>query len=326
MNKTKISFIVALLVANTFVFGQAVSVTPEYDTPEKNIWNGAIYTGLDLQNATGGVFVGLHGRYTLGKVATFSTNLSYDLTRLVGSGSLLSFDEELLGQLPAYKDFQFRGSFHFQDRMGELSSKVKLGRRNVANSSGTGGKTVKYSTDYKSQVRNVFGVTASLNIQSRLAGNQDSTQVITVKDELGNDPGNIKVAVGQNNLVLGAGLQIGQYTWFKGKFSAPSANINKTKRIRKSIIANFELLYALSIGTGDVAYFNDEGNSSLVEYDLVDVEKKRLGFRITTDMASNKPGGFQRIELGWRPGVWAPSRGSKFLNQAFLVYAVGIAF
>lgn len=325
MNTTKITCIVALLVANTFVFGQAVTVTPEYDTPEKNIWNGAIYTGLDLQNATGGVFVGLHGRYTMGKVATFSTNLSYDLTRLVGSGSLLSFDEELLGQLPAYKDFQFRGSFHFQDKIGELSSKVKLGRRNESTPTG-GGKTVKYSTDYSSKVRNVFGITASVNIQSRLAGNQDSTQVITVKDAQGNDPGNIKVAVGQNNLVLGAGLQIGQYTWFKGNFSAPSANINKNKRIRKSIIANFELLYAMTISTGDIAYFKQEGQSTLVEYNLVDVEKKRLGFRLTTDMASNKPGGFQRIELGWRPGVWAPSRSSKFLNQAYLVYGIGIAF
>ncbi len=326
MKTLKNTIIALLILCSTQVWSQSILITPEYDTPEKNTWSGALYTGIDMQNTSGGIFLGLNGRYTLGKIATFSTNLSYDLTRLVSSGSVLSFDEELLNQLPAYKDFQFRGTFHFKDEMGTLKSKVKLGRRNEANATGTGGRTVKYSTQCETKVRNVYGITASLNVQSRLAGNQDSFQVIRVKNALGEDPGNINVAVGQNNLVLGAGLQIGQYTWFKGQFSAVAANINKTRRVRKSLVANFELLYALAISTGDEAYFKKDANTALETYKIDEVEKRRLGFRITTDYGMNKPGGFQRLELGWRPGVWAPNANSKFLNQAYFVYALGIGF
>lgn len=308
------------------IWAQSVMITPEYDSPEKNVWSGAIYTGLDMQNTSGGIYLGLNGRYTMGKIATFSTNLNYDLTRLIKSGSFVTFDEELLNQLPAYKDFQFRGTFHFKDEIGTLKSKVKLGRKSEPNPTGTGSRTVKLSTQYESKVRNIYGLTASLNIQSRLAGNQDSFQVVKVLDNLGNDPGNINVGIGQNNLVLGAGLQIGQYTWFKGKFSSISSNFNKNRRIRKSLVANFEVLYALSISTGEEAYFKKDANSAIETYKITDVEKRRLGFRITTDYGMNKPGGFQRMELGWRPGVWAPSANSKFLNQAYVVYALGIAF
>jgi hypothetical protein len=320
MKKSNLLALCMLLFFSFGVKAQMVSTTTEYDTPEKNTWNGAVFTGLDIQSNSGGLYLGLNGRYTLGKIATFSTNLAYDYTRIAGSGSFVSFDEELLSNLPAYKNFEFRGAFHFKDVETTAETKVKLGRG--VNSSG---KAVKWSVQQETKARNVYAITASVNIQSRIAGQPEETQVIYVQDAAGNDLGFVKeIAVGQNNLVLGAGLQLGQYTWFKGDFSGLGKT--KTRKIKKSLVSNFELLYAFAIGEGDVAYYKKDVNSPLQTYTLTSVDKKRLGFRLSTDYSKNKPGFFQRMELGYRPGIAAPSANSKWLNQGYVVYAVGIGF
>ncbi|MBI1306365.1 MAG: hypothetical protein GC181_07105 [Bacteroidetes bacterium] len=324
--KQKALAVIAMLFAVP-VFSQNVSVVTEYDAPEKNSWNGAMYIGGDFQPHTGGLMLGMYGRYTLGKIATISTNLAYDYTRLVSSGGLITYDQTLTDKLPAYKNFEFRGTFHLKDNMdGSLKTTIKLGRR-VENAGVNKTRTIKFRTDHTTKARIVTGLTASLNIQSRFAGQPDSTQVFKVTDATGKDPGKVQeIFIAQNNVMIGVGMQIAQYTWFKGKFSAAAIG-TKTRRVRKSIIANFELLYAMTIATGDEAYKVDKNNNNtLLTYKLNDVEKRRLGFRICTDYAANKPGLYQRMEIGYRPGVWAPSNGSKFLNQGYIVYGVGIGF
>lgn len=309
-------FFTLLILGSEMSFSQGtVTITPEYDEPYRNTWNGGVYAGLDLQNGSGGLYVGLNGRYTLGKIATFSTNIGYDLTKLAKSGGILSYDQEIMDKLTAYKNIELRGAYHFKDKEGTLNNKVKLGQSG----------NMKYSTSYETKVRNVYAFTASLNIQSRIYGQTvDSVQVIKVKDQNGADPGYINGIVGsQNNLLIGAGIQMGQYTFFKGKFVG--GPINKNKRIKKSVVANFEFLMALGIGAGSEAYYKKDANSPLVTYKIDDVEKKRFGFRLTADYGSNKPGFFNRIEMGWRPGVYAPSKSSKYFNQAFIVYALGIS-
>jgi hypothetical protein len=309
-----------LCLSWTGIKAQSVTISTEYDEPYKNIWNGALYTGIDLQSNSGGLFLGLYGRFTLAKIATFSVNYAYDYTQLFGSGSLVSFDEELLSQLPSYSNFEARAVFHLIDKTGSMSHKVKLGRGSDGN-----GNTIKYSTTFASDSRVVIGLTASLNIHSRLAGQQDSNQVFTIKDAQGDDPGYLdNLAGGQKNLVIGFGLHTGQYTWFKGSFS--SIKGTKNRRIRKSLVANFEILFAATIATGDSAYYKKDANSALEKYELTDVEKRRLGFRISTDYAKNKPGFYQRMEIGYRPGIWAPSRQSKLLNQGYVIYAIGLGF
>ena len=211
-----------LVLVSEMAFSQGtVTITPAYDEPYKNTWNGGIYAGLDIQNSSGGLYLGLNGRYTLGKIATFSTNLGYDLTKLAKSGGILSYDEEIMGNLSAYKNIELRGAFHFKDNEGKLNNKVKLGQSG----------NIKYSTSYETKVRNVYAFTGSLNIQSRIYGQTlDSVQIIKVKDQNGADPGFINGLVGsQNNLLVGAGIQMGQYTFFKGKFVG--GPINKNKRI-----------------------------------------------------------------------------------------------
>ena len=82
---------------------------------------------------------------------------------------------------------------------------------------------------------------------------------------------------------------------------------------------------ALAIGEGKEVYYKKDANAPLLTYKIDDIEKRRFGFRIAVDYASNKPGFFNRMELGWRPGVYAPSKSSKYFNQAFIVYALGIS-
>lgn len=296
---------------------ETVSITTEYDEPYKNTWSGGIYAGLDVQNNSGGIYTGINARYTLGKIATFSTNIAYDLTKIAKSGGILKYDEEVFSKLPAYKNIEFRGVFHFSDKEGSMDNKIKLGQVG----------DMKYSTSYKSKSRLVYGLTASINIQSRISSQTlDSVKIFTVKDNQGNNPGFVNgITAGQNNLVLGAGIHIGQYTWFKGKFTAAPIG-SKTRRARKTISTNFEFLTALAIGTGDKAYHKKDANSPLITYTLTDTEKKRFGFRITADVSSNKPGLFNRVEMGWRPGIYAPNKQTKYFNQAYFLYAIGIGF
>lgn len=313
--------LVTLVHFNSLAQNEQVTITTQYDDPMKNTWNGGIFAGLDIQNGTGGLALGVNGRYTLGKIATFSTNLAVDMTNYVKSGGILKYDEKIYAKMPSYKSFEFRGVFHIKDDIRELSSKIKLGQSG----------DMKYSTSYTTKSRYVFGLTGSLNIQSNIVTQgMDSTatnfaRVFTLKDANNADPGYVKgVFAGQTNIIIGAGLHLGQYTWFKGKFSAAPIG-TKTRRVRKSIITNFEVLYGLTIKETDEAYIRD-ANSNLITYKISDVEKRRLGFRISADYAANKPGLFNRFEIGYRPGIFAPNKQSKYLNQAYIVYGLGIAF
>ncbi len=321
--KKAVLFTACSLLFSVGVFAQddKVSITTAYDDPMKNVWNGGIFAGLDIQNGSGGLFLGANGRFILGKTATFSTNLAIDMTNYVKSGGILKYDADIYAKMPSYKNFEFRGVLHIKDEIRELSSKIDLGQ--VGNT--------KYSTSYTTKSRYVFGLTASLNIQSRISvQNLDSTAsnfapIYTLRDANNADPGYVKdVMAGQTNILIGAGLHLGQYTWFKGKFSAAPIG-TKTRRVRKSIVTNFEVLYGLAIRETDEAYKRNESDN-LITYKLTDTEKRRLGFRISADYSSNKPGLFNRFEIGYRPGIFAPNKQSKYLNQAYIVYGLGLAF
>lgn len=303
---------------------EKVNIQTVYDEPGKNLWNvGICLAGIDVQNkSSGGLYYLLHGRYTLGKIVTISANASMDLAKLIGNNSFVS-NSEVFKSLDPYTHIEARASVHFSDKIKTLESKIKLGSR------ATNGGTTKYSVNYSTKVRNVYALTGSLNIMNHIGGQIDDSaaekRVLTLTDQNGNDVGfKGNAFVNQKNMVLGIGIHMGQYTHFKGTFtSGPTGK--KTRRVKKSIEGNIELLLGLAMNMGDVAYWVN-ANDDLVQYTIKSAEKRRIGGRISMDYGKNKVGFFQHFEIGYRPGLFAPSAQSKFLDQGYLNWGIGFGF
>lgn len=297
-----------------------VTITTAYDDPYKNKWNvGLILAGVDVQNkSAGGVYYMLHGRYTMGKLFTFHANAAFDLTTLTGGEGIIK-TTSVYSKLDPFTHIEARASFHFSDKEGSMNNKIKLGQDG----------SYKYSTSYTTKSRNVYAFTASLNLVNNLGSQMDDSaskyRVMTLTDNNNNDVGfKGNSFINQKNLIIGAGIHIGQYTHFKGKFSA--STFKKTRRVKKSIESNFEFLFGLAVNTGDKAYWENPNTKVIEEYKIKDAEKKRLGGRITMDYGANKIGWFQHFEMGYRPGLAAPSTNSKWLNQGYLNWGIGFGF
>ncbi|MFM9946095.1 MAG: hypothetical protein ACKVQB_12775 [Bacteroidia bacterium] len=305
-----------------------VTVTTIYDEPKKNIWNvGIVLAGFDIQNQTsGGLYYMVHGRYTLGKLFTFTANASLDLTKLIGGDGIIKTGG-VYTSLNPYSHFEGRASFHFSDREGKLTNKVKLGQ-GIENIGGVS-HTVKYSTTYESKVRNIYALTASINLHNQTGVQVDDSaadkRALTMTDAQGNDVGfKSQSAVNQKNIIIGVGLFIGYYTHFKGKFTGGTLG-SKTRKIKKSTSSAIELLIGTSMNMGNKVYWKDN-NDVIQTYNLKTAETKRLGWRITTDYGRNKVGLYQHFELGMRPGLFAPSRQKSWLNQGYISVGYGFGF
>ena len=312
-----------------FVFGlnlaaraqEQVTIQTDYNDPYKNIWNVGAFAGIDVQSkSSGGLFYGVAGRFTLGKIATFSGNLALDLTNQMKNGGLVSYDEALYAKLPSYKNIELRGVFHFRDNESEKDHKIELG-------SGGG---YEYSTNYTVKTRNVQGFTASLNMNSRVYGqnNADSTEIMELRDVNGADPGYISGAfTGQDNIVIGVGLHAGEYTYFKGKFSSVTTG-TKTRRVRSMSNVSIEFLFAPVIKVGDEAYVKNS-SGAIDTYKIESISKKNMGFRISADILRGKPGLYARMEIGKKPGVESPIKAekmSKLMTNGYIARAFGIGF
>lgn len=301
--------------------GGTVLINTEFDEPYKNTWNGAAFVGLDIQaKSSGGIYYGAAARYTLAKIATFSANIGLDLTSLTGSGSVIKTDEELTAVLPSYKNIELRGTFHFKDEEGQKTHKVNLG---------SDGR-YEYSTSYTSKSRVVRGITASVNILSRAyVQSVDSIHVLEIKDRnSGTDLGYVNgVATGQNNVMLGVGFHMGEYTFYKGKFTGGAGGTTKTRRFKRALNTQFELLFAPAIIASKEAY--KKVNGTLETYTLEKADKKNLGFRIAADIYNGKPGMYMRVEFGTRPGIKAPlkldSKIGKFLTNGYFAMSFGLS-
>jgi hypothetical protein len=302
-----------------------VTITTTYDDPKKNFWNvGVCLAGIDVQNKTsGGLYYMIHGRFTLAKFMTFSANVSMDLAKISGKNSLIS-TSKIYEHLDPYSHIEARASLHFSDKISELKSKVKLG------TASSNGGTSKYSVDYTTKVRNVYALTASLNLMNHVGGQIDDSsadkRVMVLTTNNGQDAGfKGNAYLNQKNLVLGAGLHFGQYTHFKGTFtSGPTGR--KTRRVKKSIEGNIEVLLGLAMAMGDKAYWENPDTKLVEEFDIKSVEKKRIGGRISADYGKNKIGFFQHFEMGYRPGLRAPNDQSKWLNQGYVNFGIGFGF
>lgn len=297
-----------------------VNISTTYDNPYKNKWNvGLILAGIDVQNkSAGGVYYMLHGRYTMGKLFTFHANAAFDLTTFIGKDGIVKASP-VYSKLDPFTHIEARASLHFSDKEGTMSNKIKLGQD----------ANYKYSTNYTTKSRNVYAFTASLNLVNNIGSQMDDSaakyRVLTLTDQNNNDVGfKGNSYINQKNMILGAGIHIGQYTHFKGVFSASS--FKKTRRVKKSLEANFEFLLGLAIGVGDKAYWENPNTKIIEEYKIKDAEKKRLGGRISMDYGSNKVGWFQHFEMGYRPGLSAPNTQSKWLNQGYINMGVGFGF
>ena len=299
-----------------------VLINTVYDDPYKNYWGVALFAGLELQSkSSGGLYYGAAGRFSLAKVATFSANVGLDLTKLSGSGGIVKVDQDLASKLPSYKNIELRAVYHLKDYEGSKNNKVSLG------SDGS----YEYSTNYATKSRRVTGITASLNVNGRAyVQNVDSIEVLKIKDPTsGESVGYLQgISTGQNNVFIGAGIQIAEYTFFKGKFTGGAHGTAKTRRIKRSVNTNFELLFAPAIIVSDEAYI--KRNGVLETYEVNEVEKKNFGFRITADILNGKPGWFTRVELGKKPGIEAPlkldSKLGKFLTNGYFSFAFGFGF
>ncbi|MCE3297272.1 MAG: hypothetical protein K0R65_2986 [Crocinitomicaceae bacterium] len=322
MNKKSLSLFV-------FFFGlgiaaqaqEQVTIQTDYNDPYKNIWNVGVFAGIDIQSKnSGGILYGVAGRFTLGKIATFSGNLELDLANQMKSGGLIKYDEALFDKLPSYKNVELRGVFHFRDNESEKDHKIELG-------SGGG---YEYSTNYTVKTRNTQGFTASFNLNSRIYGqnNTDSTRIMELRDMNGVDPGFISGAyTGQDNIVLGVGLHAGEYTYFKGRFSSVTTG-SKTRRVRSMSNVNIEFLFAPVIKTGKEAYVKNPAGT-IDTYTIEKISKKNMGFRISADVLRGKPGLYVRMELGKKPGIESPIKAekmSKLLNNGYIMMAFGIGF
>jgi hypothetical protein len=321
MKKQLIMLTGCVLFANFTVKAQEqVTITKDYDDPYSNIWNLGVYGGLEVQSkSSGGLYYGASARFTLGKIATFQANMGLDLTRQVKSGGFITYNENLVSKLPSYKNIELRGVFHFRDNETEKNHNIDLGE--------SGG--YKYSTNYTTKARSVQGITASVNINSRMyiQNNSDSTQILKTTFN-GADPGYLSgLSTGQNNIILGLGFHAGEYTYFKGKFSSGPTG-TKTRRIKQALCANIEFLFAPVINVMDLAYYDNNGVTE--EYKITDVSKKNLGFRLSVDLFKGKPGWFMRTELGKKPGIEAPlnsdSKMGKFLTNGYISFAFGLCF
>lgn len=321
--KNRLLFL-SVFCLSIFTQAQNVSINTLYDDPKLNTWNvGICLAGVDIQNRSGGgIYSMVHGRYIIGKFMTVSANASYDLAKILGNG-VFTTNDEVFNTLDPYLHIEGRASLHFKDKIGEMKSKIKLGRG--ATSKGT----VKYSTNYTTKVRNVFALTGSLNIMNHTGLQIDDSasgkRVLKLEDGQGKDVGfKGNAYVNQKNMILGLGIHLGQYTHYKGVFtSGPTGK--KTRWVKKSIEANFEFLLGLTLKMGDKAYWVDD-DDKVVEYNITDAEKKRFGGRISVDYGSNKVGFFQHFELGYRPGLSAPSPQSSFLNQGYINWGIGFGF
>lgn len=323
MKKNLILFFALAFIVKSYVKAQEqVTITPAYDDPYRNVWNVGAFAGLDVQGKnSGGIFYGAAARFTLGKFATFSGNIGLDLTKQMKSGGLVSYDEEVYAKLPSYKNIELRGVFHFKDTEGENNHKISLG-------SGGG---YDYSTNYTIKSRSVLGLTASLNLQTRVytQNSFDSTDILNLKvQNSSNEIGYLEGAfVGQNNLVLGVGLHSGSYTYFKGRFSSVSTG-SKTRRIKSMTNANIEFLFAPAIVVGNEAYFKN--STGIIEtYDVGKVSKKNLGFRVSADVLKGKPGLYARMEFGKKPGIETKieaDRMKKLLVNGYFLIAFGFGF
>ncbi|TNE52962.1 MAG: hypothetical protein EP338_13020 [Bacteroidetes bacterium] len=318
-------FVAALMFGTYFVAqaqdGGKVLINTEYDEPYRNKWNVAAFAGLEIQaKSSGGLYYGASARYTLAKVATFYANLGLDMTSASKSGGILKFDEELMGKLPSFKTIELRGTFHFKDQEGQKTQKVSLG---------SDGR-YEYSTNYTTKSRVVRGITASLNFNSRAyVQNVDSTLILDVRDQNGGNPGYIQgLATGQNNMFIGLGFHMAEYTFYKGQFTGGAHGTTKTRRLKRMVNTNFELLFAPAIAVGDEAYLKDGGQ--LFTYNVENVEKKNLGFRITADVLNGKPGFYARVEMGTKPGIKAPlktdSKIGKYLTNGYFAMSFGFGF
>jgi len=302
-----------------------VSITRVYDEPKKNFWNvGICLAGIDVQNKTsGGLYYMVHGRFTLARFMTFSANVSMDFSKISGNNNLIS-TSKIYEHLDPYSHLEARASMHFSDKISELKSKIKLG------SAASNGGTTKYSVEYSTKVRNVYALTASLNLMNHVGGQiDDSTsdkRVMVLTTNNGQDAGfKGNAYLNQKNLVLGAGIHFGKYTHFKGTFiSGPTGK--KTRRVKKSVEGNIEVLLGLAMSMGDKAYWENPNTKLVEEFDIKSVEKKRIGGRISMDYGKNKIGFFQHFEMGYRPGLSAPNTQSKWLNQGYINFGLGFGF
>lgn len=317
MKKKVLSLFVLLFTFSLAVKAQEqVTILTDYNDPYKNIWNVGVFAGVEAQSKSSmGLFYGAAGRFTLGKIATFSGNVALDL-----SSQLKSRDEALYAKLPSYKSIELRGVFHFRDVEEEKDHKIELG-------SGGG---YEYSTNYTVKARSVTGITASLNMNTKIYGQNsyDSTEIMELRDANGTDVGYINGAyTGQDNVFIGVGIHAGSYTWFKGRFSSATTG-SKTRRIRSMSNANIEFLFAPVIKTGDEAYVKNSAGE-IETYQIEKISKKNLGFRISADVLKGKPGVYARIELGKKPGIETMIKAekmSKLLTNGYITMAFGIGF
>ncbi|MGV3630652.1 MAG: hypothetical protein ACO1O6_05585 [Bacteroidota bacterium] len=322
MKKKVLSLLVFIFALQLVAKAQEqVTIVTDYNDPYKNRWNVGAYAGIEVQSkSSGGIFYGAAGRFTLGKIATFSGNIALDLTSQMKSGGLVSYDEALYAKLPSYKNIELRGTFHFRDTEEEKDHKIELG-------SGGG---YEYSTNYTVKARSVTGFTASLNINSRVYGQNsyDSTEIMELRDANGVDVGYINGAfTGQDNVFIGVGIHAGNYTFFKGKFSSVTTG-TKTRRVRSMSNANIEFLFAPVIKTGSEAYVKN-ASGTIDTYTIDKISKKNLGFRISADVLKGKPGVYARVELGKKPGIETQVKAekmAKLLTNGYITMAFGIGF
>lgn len=300
---------------------ETVSIQTVYDEPYRNFYNAGVFVGLDVQPNSGGLYYGAAGRFSLAKIATFQANVGLDMTNFTKSGGLLSYDAEIYKDLKTYKTIDLRAVFHFKDEEGEKGHKVNLGS--------SGG--YEYSTNYACKARSVLGLTASLNINTRLYSmSNDTLGIITIENAQNYQKGALNgMLMSQDVVMIGGGLHIGDYTLFKGVFSAAPIG-TKTRRIKRSTCANIEFLFAPVVNVSQQGYLRDQSTDAVTAYNITDAKKKRIGFRISADMVTGKPGWYIRSEMGIKPGIESPlksqEKAAKFFKNGFFNFAFGFGF
>lgn len=325
MKPWKLSVVCLILLSNESLHAQLedkrnyvspsdtnLKIDHRYNNAMRTNYHVGFNAGADISTSTGGIFGEFTASYSP-KRFLFRANYAFDL-----SGSDLFSKSNLYEKGNKYSKMSFSAIFNWKDKIEDVKLQPTVGI-DVIDQSRAGDVVTtnyySYKTDYSYQKRTTTGVGVSYYLQgANCFYNQE--KVDTTKEFItlaNNQPLPNEFILPYRSGVIGIGIHMGTFTGYKTFFQYK--NLRKTKmKANFFSMSSFELLFAPSISTSDLIYYN-ASNGNIMESAIQDVKKRPFGFRVgvTTNSFKKfvlKPGFYLNGEVGMRPGISPTKRSS----------------